>query len=477
MMMYEKIGFRCGLEIHQQLEGTKLFCNCASEIRKDNPDYSFDRRLRASAGESGQVDIAAAHEQSKGKLFTYVGYDDITCLVEMDEEPPGPLNPTALGTAIQVCKMLNCDIADKIQVMRKTVVDGSNVSGFQRTALVGRNGFIEVNGEKIGVSSVCIEEEACQVIKRTKDHDTYNLSRLGITLIEIATDPDISNPEECKAVAAELGMILRSTEACKRGIGSIRQDVNISIKGGARTEIKGFQDLKSIPKVVENEIIRQQKLIKTKKKILKEVRKAESNFSTSFLRPMPGAARMYPETDVPTIEITEAILSIQIPELIGDKLNYLEKKYGIGKDKLKKLLKFGESKFSLFEKIAKNNKNISPGFVAETLLSYVAEISRIKGADPVKIKNDHLVRIFEELNSGNIAKGSINDILMDISLGKGFTPKNYELEDIDLNSEIKKIVDKNSTAPIGALMGMIMGKFKGKVDGKEVMQILKKHAK
>jgi len=228
-MNYKELGFKCGLEIHQQLEGKKLFCNCPTIIRRDEPDFSFDRRLRASAGESGKIDVAASYEQQKNKLFTYQGYDDTTCLVEMDEEPPRPINQDALKSVLQVAKMLNCEIVDKIQVMRKTVVDGSNVSGFQRTALVGMNGWIDVNGKKIRVATICLEEEACQVVKRTKDHDTYNLSRLGIPLLEIATEPDIQNPEECRDAAAKIGMILRSTGACKRGIGSIRQDVNVSI--------------------------------------------------------------------------------------------------------------------------------------------------------------------------------------------------------------------------------------------------------
>ena len=136
-------------------------------------------------------------------------------------------------------------------------------------------GFLEIDGRKIRVPTLCLEEEACQVMKRTKNHDTYNLSRLGIPLIEIATDPDIENPAECMNVAAKIGMILRSTGACKRGIGSIRQDVNISIKGGTRVEIKGFQDLKSIPKVINNEILRHQKILCSGQKMQKEVRKAE----------------------------------------------------------------------------------------------------------------------------------------------------------------------------------------------------------
>jgi len=165
---YEKIGLKVGIECHQQLEGHKLFCNCPTEIRKDNPDFKIIRRLRASAGEEGKVDQAALHEQKKQKYFVYQGYNDINCEIEIDESPPLPVNQEALKASLMVAKMLNCEIVDEIQVMRKTVIDGSNTSGFQRTMLIGMHGFVDVNGKKIGVDTVCLEEEACQIIERKK---------------------------------------------------------------------------------------------------------------------------------------------------------------------------------------------------------------------------------------------------------------------------------------------------------------------
>ncbi len=172
---YAQLGFKCGLEIHQQLEGKKLFCSCPTEIRKEGADFLVKRRLRASAGESGARDQAAAYEQTKQKEFIYQGYHDSICLIELDEEPPHNVNKEALQTAIQIAKLLNCKIIDRIIFMRKTVVDGSNTSAFQRTALVGRNGYLEVNGKKVGIDTVCLEEEACQVMERKEKEDVYNL--------------------------------------------------------------------------------------------------------------------------------------------------------------------------------------------------------------------------------------------------------------------------------------------------------------
>ncbi len=469
-MDYTSLGFKAGLEIHQQLEGKKLFCNCPTVIKKDKSDYNFRRVLRASAGESGAVDKAALHELKKSKEFEYHGYDDVTCLVEMDEEPPHNVNNDALTIALKVGKLLNMKIPDSIQFMRKTVIDGSNTSGFQRTALVGKDGFITVKGKRIGVESLCLEEEACQVIKRGKDKDVYNLSRLGIPLLEIATAPDITSPEECKEVASHIGMLLRSVGGMKRGIGTIRQDVNVSIKKGARTEIKGFQDHKNIPKVIENEVKRQLDLINKNKKVETSVRKAEPDFTASYLRPMPGADRMYPETDVDVI-IPEKV-DFDIPETLEEKENRIVKEYKISNDLAKNLVKYesktGDSVEGLIKKYS--NKNLNATTIVDTYLILIPSIEKKHG----KIKTD-VKDLFEEVKKGKIASSAIPKILED-STKKKVSLKDYEQADeSEIENTVKNIIKKNPSAPTGALMGMIMKELGGKADGKKVMELVKNH--
>ncbi len=272
---YNKIGLKCGIEIHQRLDTNKLFCNCPSVLREDKPDIIVTRQLRAVAGETGTIDIAAKHEAEKGTYFVYEAYSDTTCLVELDEEPPHPMNEEALRTVLQACKMVNAKVVDEIQVMRKTVVNGSNTTGFQRTALVAIKGEIEVDGNRIGVPTISIEEEAAKDITKGVDSNgrqfvTYRLDRLGIPLVEIGTDPDIKTPEQCKKVAEHIGMILRSTGKVARGLGTIRQDVNVSVKDGTRVEIKGAQDLSMLPTLVEYEARRQLSLIEIKNELDKK---------------------------------------------------------------------------------------------------------------------------------------------------------------------------------------------------------------
>jgi len=472
-MDYSKLGFKCGIEIHQQLEGKKLFCDCPTLNSSDEPDIKVVRRLRAVAGETGKVDVAAKHEMKKGKQFIYVSNTVDNCLVEYDEEPPHPINQRALDIALQVAILLNAKIVDEIQMMRKTVVDGSNTSGFQRTALVAANGYIETSLGKVGIANICLEEESAQKIKETGDSVTYKLDRLGIPLIEIGTDPDIRSAEHAKEVAAYLGMVLRSTGGCKRGIGTIRQDVNISLKGGARTEIKGFQDLKSILKVIENEVNRQEELIQKGKKIKEEVRKAEPDFSTSFMRPMPSAARMYPETDVVPIKITkERLDKISAVELISDKTEKLVEDHSITEDLAKGLAKI--DKLEVFESFVNKFKNVKPAFIASTLVSTVKEISRKFNVDVDKLTDKEFEEIFSYLDDGKISKDVVMDVLIDYAKGEFSLDKYDGVADEDIEKEIEKIVKSKPGLSVGAYMGMVMSKFKGKVDGKKVMEILKR---
>jgi len=204
----------------------------------------------------------------RSKRFVYKAYDT-TCLVEADEEPPREINMEALKIAILIGKMLNMEFVDEVHVMRKIVIDGSNTTGFQRTALIAFDGWIEVDGKRIGIATLCLEEEACKKVEDRGDVVVYSLDRLGIPLVEIGTYPEITTPEMAKKVAKKIGMILRSTGKVKRGIGTIRQDVNISIKGGARIEIKGVQELDILDKIVEYEVIRQINLLKIRDELRK----------------------------------------------------------------------------------------------------------------------------------------------------------------------------------------------------------------
>ncbi|MEM3928071.1 MAG: Glu-tRNA(Gln) amidotransferase subunit GatE [Archaeoglobaceae archaeon] len=602
--MFEDVGLKVGIEIHQQLDTReKLFCRCPTEQGKEV--LEIRRYLRLKRSEIGEEDRAAREEVERERSFVYK-FHDTTCLVEADEEPPREMNKEALRIAIQVAKMLNMTILDEVHVMRKIVIDGSNTTGFQRTALVAVDGELEVNGEKIGIATLCLEEEACRKIEEGEGYVVYSLDRLGIPLIEIGTRAEIRSPNMAKEVAKKLGMILRSTGKVKRGIGTIRQDVNISIRGGARVEIKGVQELDLIEKVVEYEILRQKNLLKIRNELIsrdakvideifdvsklfestnckilrgkkvkaillcgfaglvgkeiqpgrrlgsefadiarnfglggvfhtdelpaygitaeevkrlretlgakesdaivlvagkeervekalsriiqrakqclfgvpEETRKANEDGTTSYLRPLPGAARMYPETDIPPV-LTADYVSVEIPELIEErakryaKLLPFDLAYEIADSKL----------YRLFEEFS---ASIPATVVARVLHVIPTELRRQKFNVDV-LDEKHFRIVLELIRSGKIAKeGAENAIKLLIE-----NPNAEEKEIVaklgskqDLDSFIEKLVEskkdlvfekgENAFRP---LMGLAMAEFRGKVDGKIVAEKLREAIK
>ncbi len=273
--MSEDIGLKCGIECHQQFNVGKLFCSCKSILHEDKADLVFKRYIRPVPSELGTYDKAALEAFEKGLIYEYEAYKDCCCLVEMDEEPPHSINKEALKVALKVAKKVNAEILDEIIVMRKGIFDGSNVSGFQRTALVALGGKIPLKNKKIDIETIILEEDSARIIKKFEDKIIYRLDRLGIPLIELTTAPQLTSAKEVKECALKIGELFRITGKAKRGLGSIRQDLNISIKGGNRVEIKGIQDIELIDEIVRREILRQKNLIEIKK-ILRE-RKLKEN--------------------------------------------------------------------------------------------------------------------------------------------------------------------------------------------------------
>ncbi|MDW0198150.1 MAG: Glu-tRNA(Gln) amidotransferase subunit GatE [Nitrososphaeraceae archaeon] len=334
-----------GLEIHQQLGSkNKLFCDC--KINDSNEyDFTFKRNLRPTQSEMGSYDPAALFESKKIKTVKYQSSKNANCLIESDEEPPKMVNNEALEFVLTISLALNCTIEDELHVMRKIVIDGSNTTGFQRTILVGRNGFLEVEGVRVGIQSVCLEEDAARIInedKREDENKGYSLDRLGIPLIEIALEPISDSPIFVTNVAQTIGRLLRSTKKVTRGLGSIRQDVNISTEDGPVVEVKGVQQLSQLPLVIEYERKRQdalnqianelkkrkidessfidhvtdvtQLLSKSSSKVVKKILTGDTRFTAFVLRGFKGLLSFEP---YPAIRL-------------GKELGDLVKVYGIG---------------------------------------------------------------------------------------------------------------------------------------------------
>jgi len=612
MINYSEIGLKVGLEIHQQLDSRKLFCHCASEGTEE-PKLELKRRLRAVAGETGEIDIAALHEVFKSKEFHYKIYPHASCLVEMDCEPPHPMNREALDIGLTMSAMLNCEIPDEIHVMRKQVIDGSNTTGFQRTAIVGLKGSLQTQKGKVGVTNVSVEEEACQILGNDEKSVTYGLDRLSIPLVEIGTSPDIKHPEQAKEVCQAIGMFLRSTGKVKRGIGTIRQDINISIRGGARIEIKGAQELRLIPTLIEREVERQLALLqimnelkdkgfgfmkqegtdvtqiftdsksgithgkttyaikipgmagflkkkltrtrtlgnelanyvrmKTKMKgiihsdeeleryslaqefkklaefmdacgkdlliiasgektecekamkaiadrinhlltgVPEETRRALESGDSEYMRPLPGSARMYPETDIPPIPLGQEKLSHirkNLPELIEDKIVRYKKEYRIHEELARNIIQSGMA--GLFEKAAKIL--MDPALAASTLTSTLTYLRR-ESVPVEKLTEENLLEIFRALAHKKFSKEKLPDVLKaqaenpSLGIEKVLEKAGTEALQLEqLRHIVKDVVSTNQQAltlpnPEKALMGLVMERVRGKISGKIVAEVLK----
>ncbi|MBI3334024.1 Glu-tRNA(Gln) amidotransferase subunit GatE [Candidatus Pacearchaeota archaeon] len=472
---YPKLGLKAGLEIHQQLDSGKLFCACPGYLRSDEPDLLVKRKLHQVAGETGEIDAAVMHEAAMDKAFMYQYYRDTNCLVELDEEPPHQINQDALHEALKIALLLNCDIYQDTQIMRKTVIDGSNTSGFQRTVLIARDGYVETSFGKVPIDSVCLEEDSARIIIKDEKQAVYRLDRLGIPLVEIATAPALNNPEQIKEAALKLGEILRVCNV-KRGIGTIRQDVNMSIKGHERVEIKGFQEPRMMVATCNFEIERQLKELEEGTTI-GAVRNALEDGSTVFLRPMPGRARMYPETDLPLLHISREIIDAvkkKLPKLRNEIRDELKKR-GLSDELVKLVLEGHLDEFSALSKVH-DNPNLIAKMVALWPHEFASKFKKEESAIREVLTEAVLERVLLALNQKVIGEGEVKGILLKIAEGMSVADalRIERVDDAELEAKIRQLVSEKPGLREGAYMGLIIGTLGKDVDKRRAMEIVKK---
>lgn len=474
---YKKLGLKAGLEIHCQLDTKhKLFCNCLTEMKEKEPIQIVKRKQHPVASELGEIDIAAQYEYLRNRTFNYQVFKIEVCLIDLDEAPPLPLNKEALEIALQVALLLNCEIPEEIHVMRKTVIDGSTPMGFQRTMVIGTNGLLKYKGKKIPITHVSLEEDAAAIVKEENGNVTYRLSRLGIPLVEIGTGLLIGfSPQEIQEIAYLIGMICRSCKT-KRGIGTIRQDLNVSIKRGARIEIKGVQDLGLLAKMIELEVERQLSLPKVKE----ETRASLPDGTTKFIRPLPGAARLYPETDVPPVTISKELIKRikkTLAEPLTKKLSRFKRKLKLSNELAREILR--SDYLELFEKIIKTKKVEAP-IVANTFVSTLKDLEK---REKIKIENlteKHFLELFDFLARKKVVKEAIPEILKYLAANPDKTVAD-SIRELDLKAikktELQKVTKEILAQPgltLDKAVGLVMSKVRGKVEAKMVLKTVKK---
>jgi glutamyl-tRNA(Gln) amidotransferase subunit E len=611
---------KVGIEVHQQLgTSTKLFCSCPI-VKSERLPFSFQRRLRPSQSELGHIDPAAIFEFHKGKVNFYEWNPESSCLVEADEEPPHQLNREALETGILVSEMLGADVVDEVHVMRKIVIDGSNTSGFQRTAVVSLGGRLAYDGETVGVQTVTVEEDAARILGEDKTSRHFALDRLGVPLVEIALDPIVGHPERIESAALHLGRALRSTGRVARGLGTIRQDLNVSLLGGEVIEVKGVQKLNLIAKVVHYEARRQMALVSIAEELKKrgietvtcrtrdvtellrstsssalkrvlseggrvacisadgmagllgkepypgvrlgkelaeiarsgslggiihsdefrkqgvsemeesdlrkamsaeegaglllvagdegrvstvaqllvdrlrkatrgavgETRAATDEGETRYLRPRPGAARMYPETDIPEIVITDAMKETargHLPIPWEQKIQEYVEDYSLSKELATQV--YDSDYAQTFEALARE-LSLETSVTASTLVEAPVRLAR-EGVDLSRITSELLVSVLRAMDKGRFAKEAAVDVLRLMAKGEvktvdeavaklGITGlSKVELDEIinDVIAKNRALIDDRGERAFSVLMGEVMKSVRGRVDGEKVSALLR----
>ena len=260
---YAAVGLIAGLEVHQQLlTANKMFCRCPAGRYTETHDGSVLRHMRPTLSELGEYDGTALMEFKTKKNIIYLLHEDNVCTYEMDDTPPFLVNQGAVDIAIEQCVMLGCDIVDEVHIARKQYLDGSIPTGFQRTAIVGVNGRLPFRGRELSVTQVSVEEDSCREVSDHGHLIVWRTDRLGMPLIETVTGPDLRTPDEVEEAILLVGRVCRSTGHVRVGIGASRQDVNVSVRGGRRVEIKGVPRAGWAPRLVHGEAVRQVNLLK-----------------------------------------------------------------------------------------------------------------------------------------------------------------------------------------------------------------------
>ncbi|MCF8308277.1 MAG: Glu-tRNA(Gln) amidotransferase subunit GatE [Bacteroidales bacterium] len=272
---YDRIGFKSGLEVHQQLKTEeKLFCRCPAGVYHNHDKYDAEviRHMRPTLSELGEYDGTALMEFKTRKEIIYRLKNESTCTYEVDDTPPFPMNETALDISLRISLLSRLNIVGEVHVTRKQYLDGSIPTGFQRTAIIGVEGEIYLRNKTVRLIQLSLEEDSCREISDYRHTRVYNTDRLGMPLIETVTYHDMANPDEVQEACDYIRFLNRSTGMVRTGIGTGRQDVNVSCRGGSRVEIKGVSHTKWIPELTHNESFRQWSLLLLRDKLNKKVK-------------------------------------------------------------------------------------------------------------------------------------------------------------------------------------------------------------
>ncbi len=454
-MLAEESGVKIGLEIHVPLKTKqKLFCDCPT-------DYY-------------------ATEQPNTNICP-------VC-TGMPGSKPYPINSAAIDTVLMVGRLLECRLTyDGRFVKRKHYNYPDLPSGYQRTS---EPFGVDGNLAGVGIWEVHLEEDPGRYDLATGRVD-YN--RSGVPLIEIVTAPDMTSADDVRNFLKELINLLRYTERIVEVGGVMRMDVNISIAGGARVEIKNINSIRGAYKAILYEIIRQKNLKKRGSAVVQETR----GFNDKSLITVPMRVketqddyRYIPDPDIPPLMFDEAMVEkITLPETPLLRKKRIVEKYAIKEDYADILVK-DKTLVDLFEEVSKSS---DPQIAASWISREVIRQLNYRSIDfsESKLSSPILCELFGLVGKNAITENTGKKILERV-IDSGESPeeivKKEGLGRVDsregLESVVSEVLAENSEAvadyragntdTLNFLMGKVMQKMRGRADAGTVIMILKK---
>ena len=464
-----------GLEVHVELATkTKIFCGCSTAFGGSPNSHTCP----VCTGMAGSLPV---------------------------------LNKQVLEYAIAVGLATTCDITRYAKFDRKNYFYPDNPQNYQISQLylpICRNGKVEIETEagkkKVGIHEIHMEEDAGKLIHdEWEDCTLVDYNRSGVPLIEIVSEPDMRSAEEVIAYLEKLRMIVQYLGAsdCKLQEGSMRADVNLSVreKGatefGTRTEMKNLNSFTAISHAIEGEKQRQIDLIEAGEKVIQETRRWDDTKGASYaMRSKEDAQdyRYFPDPDLVPVSVSEEMLEeirAKQPEFRPEKMARYKEEYDIPEYDIE-IITGTKRMADIFEAtvaICGQPKKVSNWLMVETL-----RLLKENSMDPedIRFSPEHLAAIIEMVDKKEI-NGSVAKEVFELVFKEDIDPRAYVEEkglktvndEGALRSTIEEVVKNNPQSvedyhngkqkAIGFLVGQTMKAMQGKADPGMVNQILK----
>ncbi len=474
-----------GLEIHSELKTqSKMFCDCLNNPEAEEPNINI---CPICMGHPGTLPV---------------------------------INQKAVELVIKTGLALNCQIPDFAKFDRKNYFYPDLPKGYQISQydlpLVNK-GHLEINGKKIGITRIHLEEDAGKLIHiQGAKYSLVDFNRAGLPLMELVTEPDITSGQEARKFCEELQLIIRYLDVSEANMerGQMRCEVNVSLRSakgkmGTKVEIKNLNSFRVVEKSIDYEIKRQSKVLDSGEKVIQETRGWDEKKQRTFSQRIKEESkdyRYFPEPDLPPLNNLTKIsskLSVGLPELPQPKRKRFEEEYNLPIDDINILVN-SKGLSDYFEQVISELntwlkiKSISDKqpLIKLTVNYVLTELQKLLSSTKTKIKNckissENFAEFITLIHQKEISSSAAQSVLKEMFETSAdpshiIETKNLkQVNDKDTLTGIVKQVIKDNSKPVDDfklgkenalqfLVGKVMANSKGQANPEVVKEILKK---